>query len=95
MELELRPAPAFAWAENEKTGYRHVSVMNGSVKIFACISNKTMGKWESKVVPMGYTYSKFEVQELAELFSDLDDLMQYLERDEETTHDNILEFLGY
>lgn len=92
MKLELRPTSAVHWADNEATGYRHVGVFNGAVKIFACISNETMGEWKSSLIPMGYSYSKNEVHALAELFSRINELMKYLEIDD-MSHDDIVNYL--
>jgi|AGFS01.1.fsa_nt_gi hypothetical protein len=94
MELELRPAPAVHWADNELTGYRHVGIFNGAVKIFACVSHKCMGEWKSSLIPMGYSYTREEAHELAQLFSTIDSLMNYIESDEEMSHDDITSYLG-
>lgn len=96
MDLDLAPAPAVLWSENEKTGYRHVGVMSEGTKIFVVASHKLYGVWESKVIPMGYSYTKKEMSDLAYLFNGfMIELMDFLERDEEITHDDILEFLGH
>lgn len=96
MDLDLAPAPAVLWAENESTGYRHVGVISEGVKIFVVASHLTDGYWTCKVIPMGYSYTKDEMSDLAYLFNGfMRELMDYLERDEEITHDDILDFLGH
>lgn len=93
MDLELRPAPAVHWGDNESTGYRHVGIFNGAEKIFACVSHKCMGEWKSSLIPMGYSYSREEAHDLYQLFGKIDALMNYLEIDDEMSHDEIISYL--
>lgn len=95
MKLNLAPPPAVLWAENEREGYRHVGVMSEGVKIFVVASHLTYGRWTCKVIPMGYSYTKDEMSDLGYLFNGfMQELMDFLERDEEISHDDILELLG-
>lgn len=96
MELDLAPVPAVSWDENESTGYRHVGVISEGQKIFVVASHLTDGEWTCKVIPMGYSYTKNEMSDLAYLFNGfMRELMNFLERNEEITHDDILKFLGH
>lgn len=98
MNLNYQAPNQIIWEENESTGKRHVDIVNGDngVKLIAIISNKSKNaSWESKIIPMGYSFDKDEVLALSyEMGGFVSDLMKYLESTTEITYEDILSFIG-
>lgn len=84
---------ALHWDENEKTGFRKISVLYKSNNVLNIIANKTNNQWMTQVVPMGYSYTKDEVEFLAELYKIIVPIMDFLEQDIVIVHSDVLDFL--
>lgn len=84
---------ALHWDDNERTGYRQISVLHNDRQIISIIANKTLGVWGSQIVPMGYSYNKEQVQILSTLYKNVEYIMNFIEQDSVLTHDAVLEFL--
>ena len=83
-----------SWEMNESRGFRRIGVAYKGNNIMAVISNKVLGEWKSQVVPMGYTYGIDDIEVMCTLYPKLPYLMQFIERDVDLTHDEMLEFLS-
>lgn len=83
-----------SWEINEPSGFRRVGVAYKGNNIMSVISNKVLGEWKAQVVPMGFTYDVEEIEVLASLYPKLPYMMQFLERDVDMTHDEMLEFIS-
>lgn len=84
---------ALHWDDNERTGFRKISVLYNSNNVLNIIANKTLGTWKTQVIPMGFTYTKEEIQFLAELYKTIPFIMNFLEQDSVLIHDEVLDFL--
>ncbi|UYL05345.1 hypothetical protein DIDNDMLP_00360 [Klebsiella phage KP13-7] len=84
---------ALHWDNNEKTGFRQISVTYEGKQIISIISNKTLGIWGSRIVPLGFSYNKDEVQMLSTLYKNIECIMNFLEQDIVLNQDAVLDFL--
>lgn len=80
------------WDANESTGYRHVSVEYNDRVLMAVTSYKTLNVWQSKVIPMGFSFSIGEIEVFAKMFSVLPDLLKFMCADS-ITFEEMQEFL--
>lgn len=80
------------WNENEKTGYRHISVEYNNRVLMSIASYNVSGVWESKVIPMGFSFNQDEIQEFSNMFTVLPELMKFLCK-EELTFEEINDYL--
>lgn len=97
MNLEYLPPNQIIWDENERTGKRHVDLINtdNGVKLIAIISHRNKAEWEARIIPMGYSFSDDDVRSLwPELSGFVLELMKYLETNTEITYEDILSFIG-
>ncbi len=69
---------AMFWDENERTGYRHVSVEYNDRILMAVTACRSSNEWQSQVIPMGFSFQHNEIQAFSELFSVLPGLMTFL-----------------
>lgn len=90
----LFKSTAIDWEMNAKAGYRKVGVSYNGNNILSVIANKSCGDWVVQAVPMGYTYSTTEVEVLADLYRKLPYLMNFIGRDVDISHEELLEFLS-
>ena len=77
----FKTSPMF-WDDNERSGYRHISVEYNERVLLAVVSHRTDGVWKSSVVPMGFNFFHDEVQQFANMFSVLPEFMKFLIKDE-------------
>lgn len=89
----LLKIPTMHWEYNESTGYRHIGVSLDGVNMMSVLSHKHAGKWNSTVVPMGYSYDKSTVQAFIGFFQVLQNLMKFLETPEEMTAEQAQQFI--
>lgn len=82
-----------SWETNEASGFRRVGIAYKGNNIMSVIANKVLGEWTSQVVPMGYSYSLEDVEVIAALYPKLPYLMQFIERDVDLSHQDMLDFL--
>lgn len=80
------------WEENEKAGYRHISVEHNERVLITVVSHRTDGVWNSTAVPMGFSFTKDEIIIFTEIISVLPNLMTFLCTDEIST-DEIQQYL--
>jgi hypothetical protein len=66
------------WEENERTGYRHVSVEYDDRVLMAVTAHREAGEWSTQVIPMGFSFSYNEVQTFSFIFSVLPGVMDFL-----------------
>lgn len=81
------------WDQNESSGYRNIQVEYKGNTIVSVVANKTLGEWTCQVVPMGYSYRLDEVEFLANLYSQMQFIMNFLCTDTELTHDDVINLL--
>lgn len=84
---------AIHWDENERTGYRHVSVSIDGVNHFAVAAHHFDSVWTAKAYPMGYSYDSDAVQDLVDFMLVLPKVMKFLEQDTVLTDVDVLSFI--
>lgn len=98
MNINYQVPNQIIWDQNEKTGFRVVDIIDSDTgtKLIAITSHSTKeSDWESKIVPMGYSYDIAAVEALGyELMSKVPEIMRYLETNTEITYEDILSFIG-
>lgn len=81
------------WDQNDSTGFRHISVEYNERCLMAITAHMHNSIWESKVIPMGFTFSKLEIEEFSKMFLDLPKIMDKLCSDK-LTHEEITNFIS-
>lgn len=81
------------WEQNEDAGFRSIHAVFQGNTVVAFIANKTQGSWTAQVVPMGYSYTRDDVEFLASLYSQAQFIINILEQEERLDHADVLTFL--